>query len=166
MQYTCKTCTKDFKKKLTLKEKKDKVKPQFCCGKCAEAYARVKEVKLTKKRKKSKLPQSSKEEISFGELIRSYFPKLESQWQINGYDHHYDFYLPDLNLIIEYNGVYWHNMPKNRLKDRKHLSEATKNKIYMAVITDVEWKAFIDSGLPDKKKLVKLLNYSTKNMKK
>lgn len=162
--YTCKTCTTDFKKKLTLKEKHDKIKPCFCSQKCAEAYSRVKEIKETKKRKKRGLPKSSKEEKSFGDVIKSFFPLLESQWTMKDYDHHYDFYSPELNLIIEYNGLYWHNMPKNRIKDRRHLLEATRNKVYMAVVTDEEWKIFIGSGLPDKSKLIRLLNRCTKNM--
>jgi len=30
-----------------------------------------------------------------------------------------DFYLPDFNLIIEVDGVYWHNFPKGNLKDHE-----------------------------------------------
>lgn len=163
---TCKVCSKDFKKKSTLKKKSDKFKDKFCGKDCAEAYARAEAGKATKKQRKLKVPQSSKEEKEFGNIIRTFFPKLESQYVIPGCRHHYDFYSPELNMIIEYNGVYWHNMPKNRIKDREHLKEATQHGVYVSVVTDVEWKAFIDSGVPDKKKLVKLLDHSTKNMKK
>lgn len=165
MEVVCKTCKTVFNKKLTLKEKNDGYKPKFCSQDCAIAWSLVKEKKLTKSTYRG-ARQSSKEEVAFGELIRSYFPQLESQYMFDGYNHHYDFYSPELNLIIEYNGTYWHNMPKTRIKDKKHLREATNRGVYMAVVSDIEWKAFLDNGLPDKSKIVKLLNNSIKNMEK
>jgi len=164
MQCTCKTCSKAFKKKLTLKQRTDKFQPKFCSKDCALAYSISSQRKVAK-RVNNRIPKSSKEEKVFGDMLRSFFPKLESQWKINGYEHHYDFYSPELNLIIEYNGEYWHNKPKNRIKDRKHLNEATKNKIYLSVITDNEWKIFMSSGMPSKQKLIKLLEHSIKNKK-
>lgn len=163
MVFTCKNCTKNFKKKLTLKEKFDKVKVNYCSKECAQTHVIAKEHKYKKEISRKAIPKSSKEEIAFGKLISSYFPQLKTQYKIKDYGHHYDFYSPELDLLIEYNGVYWHNMPKNKPRDWAHLKAATKNGTHLAVITDVEWKMFIDSGLPDKVKLIKLLSSSTKN---
>ena len=161
MGYLCRSCSTTFEKKLTLKEKNDRIVPKFCSKDCALYYSIQKTIKINKS---NRLPHSSKEEKQFGEMVKSFFPRLEKQYRIKNYDHHYDFYSPELNIIIEYNGEYWHNKPKNRIKDKKHLKEATKQKIPVAIITDREWKMFIDSGLPDRKKLLKLLNHSIKNL--
>ena len=45
------------------------------------------------KKKKLNTPQTSKEERQFGEMVKSFLPKLESQWRFKDYDHHYDFRL-------------------------------------------------------------------------
>jgi len=158
--FICKTCGSGFRKKLTLKEKSENYVPGFCGQRCAESYRIEKAVKVTKV---YRTPQSSKEEKEFGALIRSFFPSLESQYRLPQYDHHYDFYSPELKLLIEYNGEYWHNKPKQRVKDRKFLNEAKKAKVKLCVITDKDWKLFMESGMPDKKKLLKLLNYNIKN---
>ena len=165
MEFICKCCNKPFKKKLNLKEKTEQYVPKYCSKECSFNSRIQKEKKITKQRN-YKIPKSSKEEKAFGELIKSFFPQLKSQWRLKDYEHHYDFYSPELNLIIEYNGEYWHNKPKNRISDRKHLNEATKNKIHLAVVTDREWKLFVESGLPSRQKLIKLLNHSIKNMLK
>lgn len=165
MKFTCKTCNRISNKKLTLKEKNDNFKPKFCSQDCALAYTVQVEKKKAKNNYKGQRA-SSKEEKAFGNLISSYFPRLESQFMMKDYNHHYDFYSPELGLIIEYNGTYWHNMPKARIKDRQHLKEATKRGVYMSVITDVEWKKFIEDGMPEQATLVKFLNKHIKNMKK
>jgi len=55
--------------------------------------------------------------ISSGEVeISNYFDKknikYEQQFTILGYGFRYDFYLPKYNIIIEYNGDYWHINPE------------------------------------------------------
>ena len=157
-EYVCKICNSTFTKKLNLLQKNLAYKPLYCSQLCAEASRFVDTNNVNKIQK---TPQSSKEEIEFGNMLKSYFPLLESQYRIKGYEHCYDFYSPELKLLIEYDGVYWHNKPTNR--DRKRLTEARKQHIKFCIITDVEWKLFMNSGLPDKKKILKLLNYNIKN---
>ncbi len=58
------------------------------------------------------------------------------------YPYELDIYLPDLNLAIEYNGIYWHS--ENNNKDRNyHLNKhkLCKNKgIRLIQIYDIEWQ--------------------------
>lgn len=165
MKYSCQVCGTIFNKKLTLKQKSEGFKPKFCSEPCAIGYKIASEKEYTKSKFKG-ARQSSKEELAFGEVIKVHFPLLESQYRIKDYDHFYDFYSPELNLLIEYNGTYWHSMTKVRVKDAKHLREATKRGIYIAYVNDSDWKLFIKDGLPDRPELVKMLNNSIKNMEK
>lgn len=137
-------------------------KHEYCGEDCAQA-ARI--AKLGKRKTNSimRTPQSSKEEIEFGEMIKSFFPQLESQYRLKNYHHCYDFYSPELQLLIEYDGLYWHNKPRQQAKDKKHLTAAKQHRVKLAVITDKDWKMFINSGMPSKQKLLKLLNYNIKN---
>lgn len=159
-EYLCRHCGYTFQKTLTLKEKIDKINPKFCSKECAQDYRLS---KITKKSKKSKTPHSSKEEVQFGELVKSFFPDLKRQHQLKNYNHHYDFFCPSLNLIVEYNGEYWHNQPRNTKKDKEHLNEATRQRVGLSVITDREWKFFMSTGMPNKQKLLKLFQSSLKN---
>lgn len=161
MEFLCRNCGYEFKKTLTLKEKVERYLPKFCSKKCAEDFV-IAKLKKTKKIYKG-VPHSSKEEKQFGDLVKTFFPDLESQYRLKNYDHHYDFYCPYLNLIIEYNGEYWHNKPRNMIKDKKHLNEATRQKVGVAIITDREWKIFMESGMPNKQKLLKLFQSNLKN---
>lgn len=163
MKFTCKTCSCVFNKKMSLRAKEYKIKPRFCSKDCALAWKVVENQKIIKKRKVGQR-QSSKEEIAFGNIISHHFPKLERQYQLKNYDHYYDFYSPELNLLIEYNGGYWHNMKKIRIKDKYHINEATKHGVYIAMVTDADWKRFIEDGMPKKSDLVNELNKHIKNI--
>lgn len=46
-------------------------------------------------------------------------------------NHISDFYIPELNLIIECDGEYWHSKEKDREKDRKHNSMMRSNGYYV-----------------------------------
>jgi len=158
--FTCTICGNNFERDVTLLKKDMRFKHKYCGEACAKAAVIA---KVKKKPKKSNLPHSSKEEIAFGEMVRSFFPLLESQYQLKNYDHHYDFYSPELQLLIEYDGVYYHSKPPQMAKDKKHLQAAKNHRVKLAVITDKDWEIFIGSGLPSKTKLLKLLNYNIKN---
>lgn len=165
MKCVCEVCGSIFNKKLTLQQKNNGYKPKFCSEPCALGYKIAQEKTYTKSKYKG-ARQSSKEEVEFGETIKVHFPLLESQYRIKDYEHFYDFYSPELNLLIEYNGTYWHSMPKTRAKDAKHIREATKRGIYIAFVNDTDWKLFIKNGLPERPDLVKMLNNSIKNIDK
>lgn len=163
MKATCKTCSVVFNKKLTLLEKADGYVPTFCSKECAVAWKIAENKKYIKVRKVG-TRQSSKEEVEFGNIIRDHFPKLITQYQLKGYSHHYDFYCPELNLLLEYNGSFWHNKRSVRIKDKKHIAEATKQGVYIAMVVDKDWKDFIKEGNLDRSSIVKMLNERIKNM--
>lgn len=52
------------------------------------------------------------------------FPDLVWQYTIPKYYRVYDFYIPSLNLIVEYDGDYWHREEKFFTKDREDTSNA------------------------------------------
>ena len=165
MKFICAVCGQPFNRKLTLQQRNNNYKPKCCSESCSIGYKVAQDAIYTKTRLKG-ARGSSKEEVEFGEALKVYFPKLISQHRIKDYEHFYDFYSPELNLLIEYNGTYWHNMPKTRISDSKHILEATKRGIYIAFINDKDWKLFIKNGLPKRPEIVKMLNNSIKNMEK
>lgn len=158
MEFKCKCCGGKFEKKLTLKQKTEKYKPKFCSRDCSKAYIKKEKIKLLKKQKKGKV---SKEERVFGDLIERFFPSLKRQYKIKGYYHAYDFYIPDHNLILEYDGKFWHSKPKAQIKDRKHDIEAKRREYKICRITDQQWKEFFKTGIVSRDKLVKLIIENT-----
>lgn len=54
----------------------------------------------------------SRAEREIGEWLRANGHEVISQFHIKGVPYLYDFYLPALNLLIEYNGDYWHANPR------------------------------------------------------
>lgn len=61
--------------------------------------------------------------ISDGEIEISNFLKKKNiifiqQYQIPGFSFIYDFFIPSYNLIIEYNGDYWHANPEIYNEDK------------------------------------------------
>lgn len=54
----------------------------------------------------------SKAEKAIGAFIRSTGIQVETQFHIPGVSYRYDFYIPECNLIIEYQGNYWHGNPE------------------------------------------------------
>ncbi len=107
----------------------------------------------------SKLVKTSKEERIFGNFILPFFTDLVVQYRMDKYFHNYDFYIPEFNLLVEYDGVYWHSMKKNQKKDKKHEIEAKRKGYNITRITDVAWKAFLKVNKIDKDLLLKLFNH-------
>lgn len=162
MEHICRVCGKGFKKQLTLAQKAMNVKVEYCSKECAEKSRFINKKKLDPNYI-VRSPQSSKEEIACGQIIKSFFPLLESQYRIKNYFHAFDFYSPELQLLIEYDGTWWHNKPSQRKKDRKHLQAAKSQRVKLAVITDKEWKLLMSDGMPTKQKILMLLNHCIKN---
>lgn len=104
----------------------------------------------------------SKEEKAFGRYIVPFFTDLISQYQIDGYYHNYDFYIPEYNLLLEYDGVFWHSKKHNQKKDRKHDIEAKKRGFNITRVTDIEWKNFLKTNKSTKDMLLRLFNYLAK----
>jgi hypothetical protein len=76
---------------------------------------------------------SSYNEILLKELIKLNFPKLEL---LSTYREHpllkgteIDIFLPQINLGIEWNGIYWHSFRNNKTKDKFKKQQLGKNLI-------------------------------------
>jgi len=55
-----------------------------------------------------KQKRNSDEEMKFLECLRSLHPDVVHRYRIDGINHEFDFFVPSKNLIIEYDGDYWH----------------------------------------------------------
>jgi very-short-patch-repair endonuclease len=69
--------------------------------------------------------------ISQGELkllvrLREAVGEVIHQFTVPNYHRVYDFYIPSLNLIVEYDGDYWHREDKYLAKDVKDTDKAIK----------------------------------------
>lgn len=42
------------------------------------------------------------------QVLQVLYPDVQHRFRINDVSHEYDFYVPSKNLIIEYDGDYWH----------------------------------------------------------
>jgi len=82
---------------------------------------------------------TSKSENDFFTFIKKIYPNSISQKYITSKP--FDVFIPDLNLLIEYNGDYWHCNPakynadyyhQKKLKFAHEIWEYDKNKIYIA----------------------------------
>ena len=94
----CEYCNKDFKPKHNGGKK-------YCSVTC-NARANLKTINSTEPKKKSTKP-----ELYFLELLKSsniaYKHQFAVPWK-KGWKKWYDFYLPDKNILVEIDGIYWH----------------------------------------------------------
>lgn len=65
-------------------------------------------------------------ECQLKEKLESRINDLIYQYTIPNYHRVYDFYIPSLNLIVEYDGDYWHREEKYLTKDYKDTTKALK----------------------------------------
>lgn len=61
---------------------------------------------------KIKLHSTSKAEKHIAEFLRSEGVEFNTQHHIPGVSYRYDFFIPEKNLLIEYQGDYWHANPR------------------------------------------------------
>lgn len=59
----------------------------------------------------------------------------------------YDFYIHDMNLLIEFDGVYWHNLPKVKLRDTEKTEYAKNNGYNLLRFNENNLNNFEDSIL-------------------
>ena len=81
-------------------------------------------------KKKNNTFNTSKIEQELEIELRKIFPKLKTQYKSKNYPFHCDYYVPELNLYIEYNGTWTHGFhffDKNNQEDLDKL-EKWKNK--------------------------------------
>jgi len=73
-----------------------------------------------------------------------------------------DIWLPELNLAIEYNGLYWHKIKYQKIKDQIKLNECKNKGILLFIITDEEWQ---NNQNEIKNKIKGLINYLQTDIK-
>lgn len=154
MQFTCKHCKERFDKQLNFRQRIEKYIPEFCSKDCEISGLRSKRMNKFIKRKK---PKTSKEEREFGNILYKFYGGLKRQYRLKGYYHNYDFYIPELGTIIEYDGQYFHSKPGQRLRDLKHNIEAKKRGVPVSRITDKEWKQVLKEGSLTRDKLIRVI---------
>lgn len=78
---------------------------------------------------------TSKQEISFRDWLQDRFGKgnVRHKFFVEGVKHEYDFYISSLNLIIEFDGDYWHGNPAlfdldARMKQQYRIDESWTEK--------------------------------------
>lgn len=152
MQFVCRHCTNLFDKELTFKQKIEKYIPKFCSHDCEKNGVVLKNKKRFVKRTKM-----SKEEIEFGNILAKFYGGLRRQYKLENYYHNFDFFCPELGILIEYDGFFFHSKPKAKLRDMQHNLEAKKRNIPISRITDIEWKQVLKEGSLTRDKLVKVI---------
>lgn len=55
--------------------------------------------------------------------LEDYQVNFETQFPVKG-AHHFDFYVPSLNLLIEADGTYWHSRPWSKERDARKTAKA------------------------------------------
>lgn len=68
----------------------------------------------------------SKGELELLSKLREKFGEVIHQFTVPNYHRVYDMYIPSLNLIVEYDGDYWHREEKYLEKDTKDTAKAIK----------------------------------------
>ena len=91
----------------------------------AEAIAKMRLAKI-KNYKEGVYKSKSQGETELWNKLAEQFPDLVSQYTIPNYHRIYDFYIPSINLIVEYDGDYWHREEKYIAKDLKDTNKANK----------------------------------------
>lgn len=104
---------------------------------------------------------TSQPQMEIADFIRSNwcYPVLLNQKLISPFE--VDIYLPDANLAIELNGIYWHSEDKGRGRDY-HVNKTQlceQQQIHLLHIYDIEWNDPIKRSII-KSKLLHLLKQS------
>ncbi len=85
--------------------------------------------KCYKTKKKNNTFNTSKIENEIEIKLRGMFPDLKTQYKSEEYPFNCDYYIPELDLYIEYNGTWTHGghfFDKNNLKDLEKLNQLTE----------------------------------------
>lgn len=80
---------------------------------------------------------TSKAELTFFEKLKSSFGDVIHKFKIDGVTHEYDFFIPSQNMIIEFDGDYWHGNKKlfvltARMKQQYRIDESWNEKAIQA----------------------------------
>ena len=79
--------------------------------------------------------RKSSPEYKILELLKEYYIDIIHQFHIKGFRYYYDFFIPSINTIIEYNGDYWHANP-HKYQSGSYLNIQRKGSV---LVNDI-WK--------------------------
>jgi Protein of unknown function (DUF559) len=80
----------------------------------------------------------TKPERDFAIWCNSFGIEYVRQYQIKSKGHRYDFYIPSKKLLVEIDGVYWHQTEEQKNKDSKHTKDAISAGYQIVRFTDVD----------------------------
>ncbi len=129
--YTCETCGKQFGTNTGLRSHRSYCSStdeprDVACSECGDVFKRHRGLtchlrfhkvgaleehsRLTKAGLlvAPKFKRNSDEEMKFLEHLRVLHPDVVHKYRIDDINHEFDFFVPSLNLIVEYDGDYWH----------------------------------------------------------
>lgn len=131
-QFSCEKCQKSFDTNLSLRAHRSYCTPdlqsgRFPCATCGKVFKSDRGLKIHSHchnkdwndSKKEKLrikaqnrvsQRTSKKELVFFEKLKDFFGESEviHKFKFSGCSHEYDFFIPSKNLIVEFDGDYWH----------------------------------------------------------
>jgi hypothetical protein len=83
----------------------------------------------------------SKPQIKVYDIVKKYYPTAEMEYSIPAENRiiNLDIAIPELNIDVEYDGIYWHTMNNN---DGESLTDEKRDKI----LTKLGWKVIRISG--------------------
>ena len=159
--FTCEVCNKIFETNLSLRSHRSYCsntteKVDVTCELCGKKFTRHRNLvvhlklkhdevvnaqfRITVKEgcKKRETQRTSTEEILFFEKLKSIYDVVLHKHKVEGISHEFDYFVPSQNLLIEYDGDYWHGNPKTQT-----LSQGMKRQFYI----DLEYtRAAINLG--------------------
>lgn len=94
-----------------------------------KSHSKESKLKEYKTKKKNNTFNTSKIEKELETELRKIFPNLKTQYRSKKYPFNCDYYIPELDLYIEYNGTWLHGdkfFDKDDLNDLKKLSQWTE----------------------------------------
>ena len=94
-----------------------------------KSHSKESKLKEYKTKKKNHTFNTSKIEKELEIELRKTFPNLKTQYRSKEYPFNCDFYIPSLNLYIEYNGTWLHGdkfFDKSDIKDLEKLNQWTE----------------------------------------
>ncbi len=167
--FICENCGKEFETNLSLRghrsycnhvEKDEK----FECDSCGKTYKRMRWLMTHKKTHDSEWKakhslcvkiaiqdrqppkRNSAAELRFLQVLQLLYPDVQHRFRINDVNHEYDFYVPSKNLIIEYDGDYWHGNKEKFTLTQTMKKQYVLDKQWTQLAKNMDMK-FIEFGL-------------------
>lgn len=84
--------------------------------------------------------KSSQKELAILRILRKYYGEVIHNYLIPNvnYNHPYDYYIPNLNILIEFDGTYWHRNDKSNHDQRAIIAHDRKYKFLKILEQDYD----------------------------